>query len=608
MKAIIAILFLFSLYNTSFSQQLWDIEEMSYEELDILSNDTTITKLKLIINDSETTSYKYKAAVHYLVFYYKENTSSFLLDSLNTQIYIDGDSLVTDWLKYYTDKLVQGYLGDQQAVSGMDSVAKYSPVILYRLFAIEKLAVAGYYDYFDYLISSYDDGEGDKKGIISTIGLYGKSLAHENQAKSFLEGIIRNSTDAGLVSIASFALARFDNNYLINIIDEKFRNSTHETRLDNYLDLFVFDPEGQPERSMYAIPLEDDENLRDYYFPNFTQIGVGYTSKRFLEPKFINFISDWLRSENSEVITKNIGWILEKFEPIEPDSTITIETMLDTLISYTDRCYGYEWITNNGTYNSLTEKLDGVKKDLEKGNENAAVNKLEAYRNEVEAQKDKHVTEEGYKFLYYYAGYIIARLSGDEVGQIESISPTITITKTKDFTLTVYGSDFTKKSDVYFNGKKKKTKFISENELEADIKDKDIKKEGIYTVYVSEKKVGRTTELEFTVYKDLPEKIIPILNCVEELDKKKFLAWFGYENYNDGIVYLDGKENEIKGGTKIKGKGKGKGKKDEGELPVIFLPGVHEKVFSVEFDKKEVTWELLKEKAEATEDSPPCEE
>ncbi|MFC2134617.1 IPT/TIG domain-containing protein [Bacteroidota bacterium] len=203
--------------------------------------------------------------------------------------------------------------------------------------------------------------------------------------------------------------------------------------------------------------------------------------------------------------------------------------------------------------------------------------------------------------------------------QIESMSPTITITKTKDFTLTVYGSGFTKKSDVYFDGKKKKTKFISENELEAKIKDKDFKKEGTYNVHVSEKKVGRTAELEFTVYKDLPEKIIPVLNCVEELDKKKFLAWFGYENYNDGIVYLDGKENELKGGTKIKGKsepaspagrkekGKDKGR-DEGELPVVFMPGVHEKVFSVEFDKKKVTWELLKEKAEATKDSSPCED
>jgi hypothetical protein len=183
------------------------------------------------------------------------------------------------------------------------------------------------------------------------------------------------------------------------------------------------------------------------------------------------------------------------------------------------------------------------------------------------------------------------------------MSPTITITKTKKLNLTVYGSNFSKKSEVYFEGKKQKTKFISENELEAEIKDKDIKKEGTYAVYVSEKKIGRTEELEFNVYKELPERLVPVLNCVEDLEGKKSLAWFGYENYNDGTVFIEGKkENEIKGAKKPKGK------KEEKVPPVIFLPGVHEKVFSVEFDdKKKLKWELLKEKAEVTEDTPPCQ-
>jgi hypothetical protein len=185
--------------------------------------------------------------------------------------------------------------------------------------------------------------------------------------------------------------------------------------------------------------------------------------------------------------------------------------------------------------------------------------------------------------------------------KIDSISPSLIVTKMKKLSLTVYGSNFSKKSEVYFNGKKQKTKFISENELEAEIKDKDIKKEGTYSVHVAEKKIGRTEQLEFKVYKELPERLVPVLNCVEDLEGKKSIAWFSYENYNDGTVFIEGKENEIKGGKKPKGKDK------EEVPPVIFLPGVHEKVFSVEFDdKKKLKWELLKEKAEVKEDTPPC--
>ncbi len=231
---------------------------------------------------------------------------------------------------------------------------------------------------------------------------------------------------------------------------------------------------------------------------------------------------------------------------------------------------------------------------------------LQTVLTDVDIDSSSTLSSEAYALLRYNTEYLLEQLPVvDEGLRIKSISPSITITKTKDFTLTVHGSNFSMKSEIHWDGKKKKTKFISENILEAKIKGKDIKKEGTYPVHVSEKKVGRTEELEFKIYKKLPEKLIPVLNCVEEFDKKKSRAWFGYENYNDGIVLLSGKENGIKGEMKAKKK-----KKDKNENPpVIFLPGIHEKVFSVEYDKKKkLTWELVKEKAEAHKDYPMCEQ
>ena len=84
--------------------------------------------------------------------------------------------------------------------------------------------------------------------------------------------------------------------------------------------------------------------------------------------------------------------------------------MIDTLISYTDQSYNYEWITNRGIYNSLSKKLENAKKGLEKGKENSTKNIIQAYQNEVDAQNGKHITEDGYKFLYYFSDYIIERL------------------------------------------------------------------------------------------------------------------------------------------------------------------------------------------------------
>ncbi|MDZ7262124.1 MAG: hypothetical protein ONB05_08475, partial [candidate division KSB1 bacterium] len=69
------------------------------------------------------------------------------------------------------------------------------------------------------------------------------------------------------------------------------------------------------------------------------------------------------------------------------------------------------WIDNQGIANSLDAKLDNAKKQLEKGKTKTAINVLQAFVNEVEAQKDKHLTSEAYALLKYNAEYLIKKLS-----------------------------------------------------------------------------------------------------------------------------------------------------------------------------------------------------
>ncbi len=89
---------------------------------------------------------------------------------------------------------------------------------------------------------------------------------------------------------------------------------------------------------------------------------------------------------------------------------INIAEMLENLITRTNQSYDNEWLDNSGIQNSLISKLENATRDLESGNYAAAKNVLEAYQNEVAAQRGKHITAEGYEFLYYYCGYMIERL------------------------------------------------------------------------------------------------------------------------------------------------------------------------------------------------------
>ncbi len=85
-------------------------------------------------------------------------------------------------------------------------------------------------------------------------------------------------------------------------------------------------------------------------------------------------------------------------------------TVLDTLISYKHQALALKWIDNQGIANSLDQKLENARKKLVSGDSVAARNNLEAFVNEVEAQKDKHLTSEAYALLKFNAQYLIDRL------------------------------------------------------------------------------------------------------------------------------------------------------------------------------------------------------
>ncbi len=96
--------------------------------------------------------------------------------------------------------------------------------------------------------------------------------------------------------------------------------------------------------------------------------------------------------------------------PVMPPDQFTPSVFIDTLISYKHQSLALKWIDNAGIANSLDQKLENAKKKLASSDSVAARNILEAFVNEVEAQKDKHLTSEAYALLKFNAQYLIDRL------------------------------------------------------------------------------------------------------------------------------------------------------------------------------------------------------
>lgn len=89
--------------------------------------------------------------------------------------------------------------------------------------------------------------------------------------------------------------------------------------------------------------------------------------------------------------------------------TFTIVADINSLIAMEQRACSLGWIDGDGVCNSLEAKLLAAKASIDRGRFNTAKNQLNAFIAELDAQKDKKVTQ-GYDVLKADTIYVVNSL------------------------------------------------------------------------------------------------------------------------------------------------------------------------------------------------------
>ncbi|MBI3060979.1 MAG: hypothetical protein HYY83_03220, partial [Deltaproteobacteria bacterium] len=248
-----------------------------------------------------------------LAYYHSDTERDFLLNTL--RIYANLVPSYTGWSDYYRYQLIRGYLGDQGAIAGMDTVARFSNHQSDKLDAIRLLATLGRFDYFGTLQSAV----GGKKYLrwltMDALSLYGQSTLYRDPTRLLLESFIDSAQDHVDISMAVEAMARFDSIRAKDLLKQKYRNSLGSTRHSHFLHLFKFERDSLPEFSIESIMIEPDHFKRELYVPFYADITAGGWSKRYVEPRFVNFVKDWLVQDTSVFVKAQIRRFLEDFIP-----------------------------------------------------------------------------------------------------------------------------------------------------------------------------------------------------------------------------------------------------------------------------------------------------
>lgn len=129
------------------------------------------------------------------------------------------------------------------------------------------------------------------------------------------------------------------------------------------------------------------------------------------------FVQDYYKNNNAKWKPAMIEVILNSYIPRNDELDRTTLIMLDTLTSYTNQSYNYEWLKDEPYKNELLTKLTNAKNYLSSGDSLNTRIEVASFHNGVnQVYQDSagsypnYVSKEGYKFLYYYAQYILDRL------------------------------------------------------------------------------------------------------------------------------------------------------------------------------------------------------
>jgi hypothetical protein len=191
-------------------------------------------------------------------------------------------------------------------------------------------------------------------------------------------------------------------------------------------------------------------------------------------------------------------------------------------------------------------------------------------------------------YLYYIYGdypklsYI--KISITESDTLSSLSPSIAVTGSGGFPLHVTGKGFTTNSKVLWNSSPRSTTYHGDTLLSASITAADISIAGKYAVTVtSGDSLNMVSDsLVFLVTDQLPKPIRLLEEKMTDNHDGTFMVCFGYDNANDGALYISGSTNAFTPGNPDRGQ------------PVLFLPGRHKYAFCANFKSgEEATWRLL---------------
>jgi HEAT repeat protein len=306
-------------------------------------------------------------------------------------------------------------LDDPRGVAALDSVIQWTGQrtqvnVRRKVEAIEAFARKGVYDYVDTLISSYFyivSGGGINGDLISAMHLYAANpLYHDRILSAHMEAfpIASNLNKTGVLEFIYNLDSPVGDQFLMTVL----RSDTSKVSRAVALMCLVERPSAELDAfAIQAVRSEQDTSLR-------RALNNYLRNKR--SPFVVKTIEELLSSETDVYLLSVMNFYLKTFRPRVPAVSSPVVSLIDSLRFLKDTLFTYAWLGNESFASELDSNITLAGNKIAAGDSVSCAREIKKLQEKVVAAHDnpiagvRFVTEEGYRFLYYNAQYLLDRL------------------------------------------------------------------------------------------------------------------------------------------------------------------------------------------------------
>jgi hypothetical protein len=224
------------------------------------------------------------------------------------------------------------------------------------------------------------------------------NTTYEIQAKNEFLYISENCPDEYFRYFALKVLAEsYGKEFTQKCVDALTNSSDFTLRLFALEHLFIADYLELKSLLQQRLPLDSEPTVR-------LAIADSILSG-FGTPQDLKFVKDYQLIEPNETTKGLMTFSISSFIPLRPE--LPIPAMIDSLDSYADQLFQFGWIKDESKYEEYKDRTENLSGLFQQNKIQDVCTNLNWILSNAQSQRGStSLTQEGYKFLFYYTGYI----------------------------------------------------------------------------------------------------------------------------------------------------------------------------------------------------------